>query len=36
MGNLGLKEIFARHGISRHAELIRLVLSLADIPAPRR
>ena len=31
-----LKEIFARHGISRHAELIRLVLSLADIPGPRR
>ena len=31
-----LKEIFARHGISRQAELIRLVLSLADIPGARR
>ena len=31
-----IKEIFARHGISRQAELIRLVLSLADIPGARR
>ena len=31
-----IKEIFTRHGISRQAELIRLVLSLADIPGARR
>ncbi len=30
-----LKEIFARHGLARHAELIRLVLSLPDIPWTR-
>ena len=30
-----IKEIFAKHGLSRHAELIRLVLSLADIPWTR-
>ncbi len=30
-----IKEIFARHGLSRHAELIRLVLSLPDIPWTR-
>ena len=31
-----IKETFIRHGISRQAELIRLVLSLADIPGARR
>ena len=31
-----VKHIFAKHGLSRQAELVRLVLSLAAAPTPRR
>ena len=31
-----VKHIFAKHGLSRQAELVRLVLSLAGAPKPRR
>ena len=31
-----LRHIFSKHGISRQAELVRLVLSLAGVPDPRR
>ena len=30
-----VKHMFARHGLSRQAELVRLVLSLAGAPEPR-
>ncbi len=30
-----LKHVFSKHGIARQAELVRLALSLADLPAPR-
>ena len=31
-----VKQMFARHGLSRQAELVRLVLSLAGAPESRR
>ena len=31
-----VKQLFARHGLSRPAELVRLVLALAGAPEPRR
>ena len=31
-----VKEMFAKHGLSRQAELVRLVLSLAGAPESRR
>ena len=31
-----LRNIFEKHGISRQAELVRLVMSLADVPEERR
>ena len=31
-----VKHMFARHGLSRQAELVRLVLSLAGAPETRR
>ena len=31
---LHVKHIFAKHGLSRQAELVRLVLSLAGTPEP--
>ena len=30
-----VKHMFARHGLSRQADLVRLVLSLAGAPEPR-